>query len=283
VAQSKKNTPKPLVIDEETLTDPGVKDKVFAPVVNGEVKGHGLIPRDYHKYPREMFDPPGDLQTIPRSELSARIKEQERTKARTSDILRAQNIPSLDQDGASYCWGHSTTGAVQAVRAVGGQVYVPLSAFAVCATIKKGADEGGWCGLSAKFARERGIPAQTLWPQQDRNYRKYDTPDVWASAARHKITEEWTDLTRDVYDVQLTLDQLYTCLLLNMPCATDFNWWSHSVMACDVVEVEPGSFGIRIRNSWGDAWEDKGFSVLRGQKAIPDSALAIRVAGASAA
>ncbi len=268
------------IIDEETLKG-AFKDKVFCPVINGEVKAHGLVPRDYKKYPKEMFDPPKDMTLIPKSEWSARIKEQEAKQSRTSDVLRAAGIPSLDQDGVGYCWGHSSVGAVQALRALMNQPYVPLSAFAVCATIKKGADEGGWCGLSAKFIKEKGVPSQAIWPQGDRSYRKYDKPETWANAALHKVSEDWVDLARDVYDQNLTFEQVASCLLANIPLAVDFNWWSHSVMGCDLAEIEPGSFGIRIRNSWSDSWEDIGFSVLRGSKTIPDGAVALRVTGAS--
>jgi hypothetical protein len=184
--------------------------------------------------------------------------------------------------GVHNCWGHSTTGCVQAVRAVNGQPYVPLSAYMVCAIIKRGRNEGGWCGLSAQFLREHGVCSQALWPQGDRNTSR-DTPEVRANAALHKVTEDWVDLTADVYDQNLTFDQVATCLLTGVPCAIDENWWSHSIMACDLVEVEPGSFGIRIRNSWGDGWESKGFGILRGSKCIPDGALAIRVTGATPA
>jgi hypothetical protein len=180
---------------------------------------------------------------------------------------------------SSNCWGHSTVGCVQAVRALNNQPYVPLSAYMVCAIIKRGANEGAWCGLSAKFLREVGVCSQALWPQGNRNYRALDTPEVRADAAKRKVTEDWADLASAVYDQNLTFEQVASCLLSGVPCALDWNWWSHSVMGCDLVEVEPGSFGVRIRNSWGDAWEDRGFAVIRGQKAIPDGAVAVRVAG----
>lgn len=235
----------------------------------------GLLPRDYRESPPDMFAPPADLHLIPRSEWSARIKEQEQLTSRISDVLRGAGIPSMDQDGVGYCWSHSTTGCNQAVRALNNQPYVPLSAFAVAAIIKKGRDEGGWAGLSAKFLREVGQPSQKLWPQGKRDL-SLDTPEMRANAALHKTLEDWVDLTRDVYDQNLTFDQLATCLLTGIPCAVDFNWWSHSVMACDLVEVEAGDFGIRIRNSWSDSWGDKGFGILRGSKCIPNGALAIR-------
>lgn len=250
-------------------------------------KGRGCVPRDFAIDPPEMFDPPSGMPLIPRSEWSARIREMEATQSRLSDLrLRGnggQAIPSLDQGSVGYCWAHSTTHCAILTRVLANQPCVPLSAYAVAATIKSGADEGGWCGLSAKFLRERGVPSQAIWPQGDRNYRKYDRPETWENAALHRTTEEWVDLTRDVYDQGLTFDQVMTCLLSRIPVAVDFNWWSHSVCALDPVEVEPGSFGIRIWNSWGDSWSDRGMGVLRGQKAVPDGAVAIRTSRPSVA
>lgn len=263
--------PNEILIDDSTPDD-----GLLNPVVDGEPKGRGYVDRDYALYPVEMFDPPGDMPLIPRSEWSARIKEQEEQKSRISDILLAAGIPSMDQGQSNYCWAHSTVGCVQALRAMMNVPYVPLSAYAVASTIMKGANDGGWSGLSAKFVRETGVPSQRTWPQGQ--FR--GTLDR-ADAALHKTSEEWTDLTRSVYDQDLSFDQLATCLLSNIPCPMDMNWWRHAIMACDLVEVEPGSFGIRIRNSWGPSWGEQGFGVLRGSKAIPDGALAIRVTGAS--
>jgi hypothetical protein len=267
--------PGELLIDDST--DP---DVLFKPVVDGEAKGRGLVPRDYTLYPETMFAPPSDMPLIPRSEWSDRLKEQERTKSRLSDIRGS--IPSLDQNGQPYCWAYSTTSAVMVLRAAGNQPYVRLSAHAVGCKIKGFREEGGWCGLSAKFQREQGCPSVQFWPEKSMS-RANDKPEVWANAALHKVTEDWVDLTRNVYDQNLTFDQVATCLLSGVPCAVDFNHWSHSVAALDLVEVEAGSFGLRIWNSWGDSWSDRGMGVLRGSKAIPNGAVALRVTGASAA
>lgn len=270
---SKKNTPRPFIIDEETLTDPRIRDQVFVPLIDGAVKGHGLVERDYAKYPPEMFDPPSDLKTIPQSEWGDRSKEQEKQQARLSDLC---TWTSLDQNGQGYCWCYSTTLAVMIIRAIMGQPHVRLSAHGLAWKIKNGRDEGGWCGLSGKGHRDLGCPSVVFWPEKSMS-GQHDKPETWANAALHKVTEEWVDLTRNVYDQNLTFAQVATCLLSGIPVAVDFNWWSHSVCACDLVEVEPGSFGLRIRNSWTDSWGDRGFGILRGSKSIPNGALAIRV------
>jgi hypothetical protein len=243
----------------------------------------GLAPRDLTEFPPELFAPPTDLPLIPRWEWSDRLKDQAAAKARLSDVRNTADngrpFPNLDQGPVGYCWGHSTAHAVMLVRAVNNQPYVPLSAYAVCSILKRGRDEGGWCGLSAKFIREVGIPSQKFWPQGHRSL-SLDTPEMRANAALHRTTEDWVDLTRDVYDQNLTFDQVATCLLTGIPCAVDFNWWGHSVCALDLVEVEPGSFGLRILNSWAN-WGENGAGILRGTKAIPNGAVALRVTAAA--
>jgi hypothetical protein len=276
---------------------------------DGRVRGRGHDPSQVVK---EMFDAPSGMPLIPRSEWSQRLKDKIAEKSLNSDVHRAAGIEVLDQGQIGYCWAHSTTQAVMVSRALSNQPYVPLSAYAVAATIKKGADEGGWCGLSAQFARDKGIPAQSVWPQGDRNYRSHDKPEVWASAAQHKITEEWTDLAKSVYDQNITFDQLCSGLMSNLVGPQDENWWSHSICSMDVVEGASqfgsyrlasgklpqfaefnthwgmnhpvtGGYGIRILNSWSKTWSDGGFGVLSGSKAVPDGALLIRTTTVSVA
>ena len=54
---SKKNTPKPFIIDDDTSND-----LIFGPAPDGIPRAHGLVPRDYAIYPKEMYKP-ADIET----------------------------------------------------------------------------------------------------------------------------------------------------------------------------------------------------------------------------
>lgn len=183
--------------------------------------------------------------------------------------------------GVHNCWAHSTAHAVTALRARDNQPYVPLSAFAIAATIKKGRDQGGWGAQSLEFVQERGIPSQDLWPQLQTDYRKYDRPEVWANAALHKVTEGWVDLQARVYDRSLTWKQVQTLLLSRTPVVCDYNWWRHSVCALRLLSVERGSEGVLIWNSQLPKPQDA-FKIIRGNRAVPDAAVAPTVVSAAA-
>lgn len=269
--------PGELLIDDDTPSDALFHDDGTG------VKARGLVPRDYNAQPpgsipgiREMKAV--NVPLIPQSEWSDRIKELQAKKALLSDVRLRGNfgntIPSLDQGQVGYCWAHDPTHAVMILRALANLPYVPLSAYAVAATIKNGADEGGWAALAVEFIQKYGVPAQQYWPQGDRNYRARNTPEMQQSAAQHKITQGWIDLAAPVYSRDLSFPQVMTLLLSGVPVCGDFNWWGHSVCLLDPVEVEPGSFGVRIWNSWSDSWGDRGMGVLRGDRAIPDGAVA---------
>lgn len=267
------------------VDDPKNTDRLY-PVIDGEKKGHGFDPSQVvPDYFRPAFgDAPGQLQIIPENEYPARIEEQEKTQSSLWHIRQyaanGSQMATLDQNGQGYCWAYSTTRCVMYLRALMNQPYKRLSAHAIGCMVKNFRDEGGWCGLSAEFHKTRGCPTVEHWPEKSMS-RSNDRPEVWTNAAGHVITEDWIDTSVAVYDRNLTFQQLATCLLLNIPCAVDFNWWGHSVCAVRLVRVEAGSYGIGIDNSWSDNWEDKGYAVLRGNKAIPDGAVGLRVATAS--
>lgn len=270
------------LIDDDTNPD-----FYMDPVVDGETMGRGAIPRDYEVQPMGSDGGNGAEMPpiIPKSEWSARIKEMEATKSRLSDIRRnalgpGKHIPALDQGHLSYCWSYSTGMAVMLARAVANMPYVRLSPTAVAAKIKGFRNQGGWGSLSMEWAVSHGYPSETVWPNQSLQ-KHYDCDQTWEDAAKHKVTHGWWDLSADVYSRNLPFDVVMTLLLCRVPVVVDFNWWGHSVCAMDPVEVEPGSFGIRIINSWKDSWGDLGESVLRGSKAHPNGSVAPRVVTAS--
>lgn len=241
----------------------------------------GLLPRDYCAQPLRAVDMP----VISRDRWPELIKRQAAAKRRLSDVRRRGNfgspIPSLNQGQSNYCWGHGITHLAMLIRAQMGLPYVPLSAFAVCATIKGGANEGGWGALAQQFATERGIPAQSFWAQGDRDTRR-SRPGCWENASLHKVGEQWADMAADVWDRDLSFDQVGTCLLLGVPVGGDFNWWGHHVCLLDLVEVDsslplssPDRWAIDLWNSWGDEWGEQGIGRIKGRKAVPDNATAI--------
>jgi len=267
----------------EHIIDDGNYHKHIDPLVDGQRVHRGCVPRDFNALPPgcyrgTMTDVPMAL--IPRSEWSARIKEQEQTRSRSSDLILSANIPSLDQNGKGYCWAHSSTGALIALRCAQHIPYVPLSAYAVACTIKNFRDEGGWGALAMDFLMQRGVPSEKFWPAQSMS-RSNDNPQTWADAALHKVTDGFIDFASAVYDRNLTFDQMATLLLCRVPVVIDLNWWGHSVYAVDLVEVSANAYGVRFRNSWGNSYGSKGFSILQGSKAIPDGAVAPWIATAA--
>lgn len=259
---------------------PLVDDNAPAYILFPNNYARGYVQRDFSITPPDTFAPPSDMQEIPESEWDARFDEQEQQGSSLQHIRMRSgpnggHIPSLDQNGQGYCWAYSSTMAVMLARAAAGLPYKRLSAHGVACKVKGFRDEGGWCGLSAKFIRETGVPDIGAWPEKSMS-RSNDRPETWANAAKYKTTEEWVDLALQPYDQNLTLSQLATSLFNNCPSPVDFSWWGHSVCGTRWVRVERGSWGLLILNSWTDNWGEKGFQVLRGDKMKPMGALSIR-------
>ena len=230
----------------------------------------GLVSRDYSQNPVGYNSKPCDIPLIPESQWQGLLDKQKAAKAQLHDIRNTGNkgkpIPSTDQDGKGYCWAHSSTSATMLMRAKQGEPYVELSAFAVACIIKGYRDQGGWGAESLEWIAQNGIPSSVTWPLQSMS-RSNDNPTMRADAAKHKVTE-WMDLQ------PRSKAQLVTCLLLNIPVVSDFNWWGHSVCTMSLISLNP--FRTLIWNSWSDDWGDNGTGILEGSKAIPDGMIAPR-------
>lgn len=165
--------------------------------------------------------------------------------------------------GVHNCWCHSGVSAHLICRALMNEPYADLSAFAIGAMVKNWRNEGGWGSEGIEFQASRGCPTSQFWPQKSMD-RVNDNPKTWENAAKHKYVT-WRDL-----DPNNMKAQLVTSLLLGRPVVVDYAWWSHSVCAIDLVNLNP--FQIRIWNSWSDSWSERGTGLLEGNKAIPESA-----------
>jgi len=261
----------------EVIIDSKNYKRFLTPVVDGEPRKMGLWPQHPMKSQlRAEVAGSFDIPLIPESEWADRLAQKIKDQSQLSDIrnqgMFGKRIPSRDQDGEPYCWAHSSTSAALIARAVNNQPYADLSAFAVACMIKNYRSEGGWSEESLKFIESRGIPTSKTWPQQSKS-RANDKPETWAEAKENRFTPEWMNLTSG--NKALIKQQLVTCLLLGIPCTTDYSWWSHAIIALDLVSLSP--FRIRIWNSWGDSWSEGGTGILEASKAIPDDSQAPRV------
>lgn len=263
--------------------------------INGITVGYGLTPRNYKDYPEDMFPgpqkvfaglggpkteaAPDGIKVYEESEWDALYEEQEQLKSSLEHLFLRGGQPAfvnLDQNGHGYCWCYSTGSSIMMERLAMNDETVRLNPHSVAAIIKNGRDEGGWCGLSQEFAAKNGMaeegdgPGQ--WPLHSRDIR-YDTPELRQSMLKYKVTKQVVDLTKGVYDRNLSTKLIATLHFRNVPIPQDFNWQSHSVCGIRWVRVEPGSWGVLILNSW-KGWGRFGLAVYRGRQGRADGAVA---------
>jgi hypothetical protein len=229
---------------EVIIHDGNAHHFVTDPVVDGETKKRGLIPRNYETHPVGCYPAirhfsTVDFPLIPESEYAERIRDKVANKSQLSDRRNAgnagQRIPSRDQNGKGYCWFHSGTSAQILLRAVMNEPYADLSAYAGACKIKGFRDEGGWGAQGVDFQAEKGIPTSQFWPQKSMD-RANDNAATWENALLHRVQEGWIDAQAAQYDRKLSRQQVATLLLSGSPVVADYNWWGHSVCAADLVD-----------------------------------------------
>lgn len=240
------------------------------------IDGRGRVPRDWAKMPygSHPVATKFDIPLIPRSDWAAMIQEREERGGLLSQAMLKAGVKSLDQNGTNYCWCNGVVTGMLAIAAFSGPGPIDeLSPASAAAQIKDYRNEGGWGGDALEWISQHGIYLASEWPPNARE-RKYKTAAGDASALGRKITE-WYELS------ERNFDQKMTCLLLGLPVPSGYNYWSHEVCGIDPVIVEPGHFGSRERNSWGEDYGDHGFFILSENKATPDDAVVPRVRGFS--
>ena len=239
----------------------------------------GAVARDYDEFPETMMEHPSGIKLLDDSAMNALYDEREARKIGLRYLYLRGGKPAfqnLDQNGQGYCWMYSKVTAMMAVRMLNNNLPShPLNAHAPACLVKKGRDEGGWCGLGFDVLRDRGCPTELTFPRHSMDYRLWNKPEVQEDAAQYRVTEDWYDLTRREWDQRMTERMIATVVMGNVPVAADFMEMAHSMCIIDWVRVEAGSWAPLVLNSWKD-WGHYGTAVIRGRNGKANTAVAIR-------
>jgi hypothetical protein len=233
----------------------------FAPdIPAGE--GYGYVPRDYNQIPLGSlpYTTAFDIPVIPSSDWPALLEAQEASRARMSDLRAFHNLKSSNQNPLPYCWIHGCVNPMRLLRAQQGQPYSDLEPTSAGALIKNFRSVGGNTPESVRHLAEKGVTTTEFWPR-NRLDRSLNTEESRKNAYAHRLLE-WWELRPNNFD------QLATCLLLGFAPTIGLMWWSHMIVALDLVRLGRNEYGVRIWNSWGDGYGENGEAVLPESKSI---------------
>ncbi len=208
-------------------------------------------------FPQELLIPEADWQGI--------IEEQDATESSLNHQIKRWGLPHKMQAKTLYCWGNATVHAVEIVRVVQNQEMVILSPASVCAQIKGYRNVGGWGKEALEWIVKYGAYPVDLWPANAIE-KRYKTAEGDLAAARYQVTEWWELRPRNMKEV-------VSCLLHRIPVSVGYDWWRHQVCAVGVVWKD-GRIALLIRNSW----PNQDYTILQGNRMVPDDAVAPRVA-----
>lgn len=248
----------------------------------------GMVPPDPNEPP--LFgDPPSNMETIPESDWDAIYDEQEALQSSLEHMYLPQGIDgpaaftNLDQNGFSDCWAFSTGHAIMFARLRDRLPHVRLNPSGIAVALNR--LDGGWCGASAKYAKDNGCPVEGNGPDEYPLHKRVQLSQAaLARAKNYRIAEDWYNVTREIWDQQFSRAQYATALLSNCPVPSDWNFMSHSVCGIRWVRIERGSWAPLINNSW-KLWGWRGLGVIRGSNhryAVPNNSVGVRVANVAA-
>lgn len=200
---------------------------------------------------------PFDFPILSKPERLEAIKQMTAEKNLLSDRRLSLKIPSLDQNGTNYCWGNGVVSAIILRRMLMGGGYIPLSPASGCAPITGFRNNGGWGVDFIRYTSKYGINTVNEWPANAIDKRYYTEANK--ELAKRNMVLKWMELEPG------NRDQLMTAMVLRLPVALGYSWWSHEVCGIDPA-ITNGDESGRIWNSWSDAWSYMGMAVLAANK-----------------
>ena len=214
---------------------------------------------------------PSDFKILPRDQWATRIQQMDAEKSRMSDFVLHQKIPCKSQEQTLYCHGNSPAAAIEFLRAMEGQPYVPLSAASIAGPTVGYQNQGGYIADDLKQVTVTGAASEFYVSANQIGAQGFKRG--WKDDAAHYKAKEWWDLG---HRSRYSFDLMMTLLFARIPVCVAYNWWGHAVTMTDPVRMPNGGFGARGRNSWSDSYGAHGFFVVEESYATPDEAYALR-------
>ena len=251
----------PLIIDDSNAAD-------FVQRWRDEGRAFGMVPRDYQAAPFGSASRPAvDLSMgaiLQRSQFADAIKRADEARTTPDDWRKAMEVPIQNQGSWGYCWAFGAVTAMTVTYAMTGHVAPNLNPFPVAYRIKGGRNQGGWAEQAYKGVADFGVPTHDVWAGNKEGMSQWQSPEVIASANRHKVTAS-LELPQNNFAALVTS---LTHPKFARPVTMGLNWWGHLVCAVRAVALDGGKFGILIVNSWGSGWGQAGCGVLVESKSI---------------
>lgn len=204
--------------------------------IHGETRVAGCLPRasSFGEVCRVFAD---DFATIPRDQWDAMLN---------AITLRPYVNHIFNQRSVGSCAAESSTQGLQVIRAVNNQPFVKLNPWSVYHFTSGGRDNGSSIDSNLVQLREYGAVPMDDWKRSD-GWRKIPMPNWRELAEPYRICEFW--------DIENILE-FGSALLLGFPVV--FGWEGHSVLAVALKD----SRTLIYANSWGEDWNNGGFSTL---------------------
>jgi hypothetical protein len=161
------------------------------------------------------------------------------------------------------CWGFGTAKAIEICYAMTGYNVPHLNPFPTAYRIKQGRNQGGWAQEYLEGVDKFGIVEHSLWKGNEANMQNWERGEIKANGELHKVTASLELPTNDFAALVTSL----THPKVPRPVTLGLNWWGHLICGVRAVVIEPGKFGIKIVNSWGDSWGEGGCAILTESKA----------------